>query len=201
MRHDLRQEELARELRVVQQAGLPRRVGMRIRPAPQRQARLTCSRIALRSCHACSTHRGGPTVPVAAKHHQRRNRCCQARSAYDRQNSIECFDVRNGTTWSRGASGPRLMTRWRGCCLPRACRPRCRSGTRTSHRASGAADGVVGVDPRVHAGVPRPVRPAAGAARPTKTSRPEWSARTSGRSAGRRHSGSIAMRGRYACLA
>ena len=69
--------------------------------------------MAARSCQACSTHRGAPTVRSPPSTTSAGNPCCHARSAYNRQYSIGCFDVRNGTTRLRGASGPRFVVRCR----------------------------------------------------------------------------------------
>ena len=148
--HDLREEELGAEKtrrRGSRPAGRDRRADWPIH-------RDECPDRAAAAGSAAARHarhdRGAPTVRSPPSTTSAGNPFCRARSAYDRQYSSECFAVRNGTMRDRGTSCPRLVTRWRR--LSSSSAPTALSVRNTNVSCRGQpTDGVIGVDPRVHA--------------------------------------------------
>ena len=103
-----------------------------------------------RSCHACSTERGAPTVLSPPSTTSAGKPLWRARSAYDRQYSSECFAVRNGTMRARGTSCAEIGHQMAEVVfLLRADRAVGEKHERVLARQP--PDGVIRVDPRVHA--------------------------------------------------
>jgi hypothetical protein len=112
MTDHLRETKLGVRLSSGVEADLSLGIGMQVGPSAEPKRVVALPSIC-RSCHACSTDRGVPTVLSPPSTTSARNPPWRARSTYDRQYSIGCFVVRNGTIRSRGTSCPRFVTRCR----------------------------------------------------------------------------------------
>ena len=123
---------------------------MRVRPAAERDRVVALAQHAAAAATRARPHRGVPTRLSPPRTTSAGKPFWCARSAYDRQYSSGCFDVRNGTMRSRGTSLPRLVTRCRR--LSSSSAPTALSVRNTNVPCSRQPPHrVVGVDPRVHA--------------------------------------------------
>ena len=150
VRHDLGQEELAGEVRVEQVVHLARRIAIGIGPAAEGQIRRVGPELAPqlprvfdrpRDAHAARRRRGRRATRIRAGGRGRRTTGSSRAGACSSETA-----PRDRAARHRRDS----TTRWRRLSSSSARPPRCRSGRRTCRARSGA-DGVVGVDPGIHA--------------------------------------------------